>query len=899
MEKKEATVSQIKSVAIALNGSLSDLLNRAKSSHKEVNEVTKMLGERENLLKKSAKTAKEVKTVEAEVSKQIPSSEDVKVAEQKIEEEKLRVAEELKQKQKLLEAEEAKKAEELAKAEEALRIQKETEAREAQERAKLEEEERARQAERERIERLKRESDAREAAERAKREAQKQPTVRSFTPRQPNTRKKEFVPGEKREQYKPGEKPVRQQGDRTRPQDGTRKFADQNARPTATKPSITKAPKEVAFIPKDNSKNNFNKKKSDGKSYDDKRGVNKKSAMRGVVNVSDFDENKTGYRKVRTKKNKSDVVESRIKVDKAVITKEIIPLKELSEKLGVSAVEITKLLFKEGIIKTINDSIDFDTAGFVAAGLGIELELKLEKTAEEVLSENFTDEGDNEEDLIVRPPVVTVMGHVDHGKTSLLDYIRSTHVTDGEAGGITQHIGAYQVNTHGSLITFLDTPGHAAFTAMRARGAQVTDVAVIVVAADDGIMPQTIEAINHAKSAGVTIIIAANKIDKPHANIDKVRQQLSERGVLVEDWGGDVIMVPVSAKTGEGVDKLLDMILLEAEMKELKANPNRLAKGAVIEAKLDKGKGPVATILVQNGTLKTGDYIVAGTVTGKVRAMFDDKGKMVKVAPPSTPVSVLGLEEVPNAGDLIFAVAEDKLMKLVAEERRNKEREDMLRRSEKVTLDDLFSKISDGQLKNLNIIIKADVQGSVEAVKQSLIELSNDEVKVNVVHAGVGAINETDVMLADSANSIIIGFNVRPDSKSKTLAERQKVDIKLYRVIYDAIEEIKAAMKGMTAPKYTDIYMGKAEVRETFKITGVGMVAGSYVTDGKILRSAKLRIYRNDVMICEGNVLQLKRFKDDVKEVAQGYECGISIENFNDIKVGDFIECYVVEQVKD
>lgn len=897
MEKKEATVSHIKSVAIALNGSLSDLLNRAKSSHKEVNDITKMLGEKENALKKAAKQSKEA---------QIKREQDTIVDEEKKkQDEKLRLEEEARIEKERQEKAKISEAEELAKAE-ALRIQQEKAAEEAKEaakeaekQAKLEAEERAKQAEKERIERLKRESDAREAAERAKREAQKQPSVRTFTPRQPQQQKREFVPGDKRQPRQQGDRPIRQQGDRSYSQDGaSRKPSDQNARPQAIRPMPGKKPQEIAFIPKDNNKN-FNKKKSDGKNYDDKRAVNKKSQMRGVVNVSDFDEDKSGYRKVRTKKAKSDVVESRIKVDKAVITKEIIPLKELSEKLGVSAVEITKLLFKEGIIKTINDSIDFDTAGFVAAGLGIELELKLEKTAEEVLNENFSDDVDNEEDLIVRPPVVTVMGHVDHGKTSLLDYIRSTHVTDGEAGGITQHIGAYQVSTHGSLITFLDTPGHAAFTAMRARGAQVTDIAVIVIAADDGIMPQTIEAINHAKSAGVTIIIAANKIDKPHANIDRVRQQLSERGVLVEDWGGDVMLVPVSAKTGEGVDKLLDMILLEAEMKELKANPKRLAKGAVIEAKLDKGKGPVASILVQNGTLRTGDYIVAGTSTGKVRAMFDDKGKMVKEAPPSTPVSVLGLEEVPNAGDLIFAVAEDKLMKLVAEERRNKEREEMIRRSEKITLDDLFSKISDGELKNLNIIIKADVQGSVEAVKQSLTELSNDEVKVNVVHAGVGAINETDVMLADSTNSIIIGFNVRPDTKAKTLAERQKIDVKLYRVIYDAIEEIKAAMKGMSAPKFTDIYMGKAEVRETFKITGVGMVAGSYVTDGKILRSAKLRIYRNDVMICEGNVLQLKRFKDDVKEVAQGYECGISIENFNDIKVGDYIECYVVEQVKD
>ena len=880
MEKKEATVSNIKGVVSALNGSVQELLTRAKSAKKEVNDITKKLGEKEN----SARKAKAVSEASVKHTEEV-TTEDVPV----IKQEQIKQEEELKEKARISEAEELARAEEE-------RIAKEKAEREAKERAEQEAKEAAIQAEKERIERLKRESDAREAAERAKIAASKQPSVRSYIPKQ--GQKREYTPFDKRNQVKPGERPARQPGDRTRPDGaGFKKAGDQGQRPLGARPVLNKKPQEVAFIPKEANKT-FTKKKSD-KSYDDKRVVNKKSAMRGVVSVSDFDEDKSGYRKVRTKKNKSDVVESRIKVDKAVITKEIIPLKELSEKLGVSAVEITKLLFKEGIIKTINDSIDFDTAGFVAAGLGIELELKLEKTAEDVLNEGFSDEVDKEDDLITRPPVVTVMGHVDHGKTSLLDYIRSTHVTDGEAGGITQHIGAYQVSTHGSLITFLDTPGHAAFTSMRARGAQVTDIAVIVIAADDGIMPQTEEAINHAKSAGVSIIIAANKIDKPHANVDKLRQQLADRGLLVEDWGGDIIMVPVSAKTGEGVDKLLDMILLVAEMKELKANPNRRAKGAVIEAKLDKGKGPVASILVQNGTLKTGDYVVAGTSTGKVRAMFDDKGKMVKEATPSMPVSVLGLEEVPNAGDIIFAVAEDKLMKLVAEERKNKEREEMIRRSEKVTLDELFSKISDGQLKNLNIIIKADVQGSVEAVKQSLTELSNDEVKINVIHAGVGAINETDVMLADSTNSIIIGFNVRPDSKAKTLAERQKIDVKLYRVIYDAIDEIKAAMKGMSAPKYQDIYMGKAEVRDTFKITGVGMVAGCYVTDGKILRSAKLRIYRNDVMICEGNVLQLKRFKDDVKEVAQGYECGISIENFNDIKVGDFIECYVVELQKD
>ena len=654
----------------------------------------------------------------------------------------------------------------------------------------------------------------------------------------------------------------------------------------------------IDFIPKPETKGS-SKKRADGKSYDDKRAINKKSAMKGQVSVADFDENKTGYRKLRVKKNKEEVAEQRIKIEKAVISKEIIPLKELSEKLGITAVEISKMLFKEGIIKTINDSIDFDTAEFIAAGLGIELELKAEKTAEEVLSDVVSDDADDAAKLIKRPPVVTVMGHVDHGKTSLLDYIRSAHVTDSEAGGITQHIGAYSVTLNGEVITFIDTPGHAAFTSMRARGAQVTDIAVIVVAADDGIMPQTIEAINHAKAAGVSIIVAANKIDKPHSDVDRLRQQLSEHDLLVEEWGGDIIMVPVSAKTGEGVDSLLESILLVAEMKELKANPDRKAKGTIIEAKLDKGKGPLASVLVQNGTLRTGDFVVAGTTTGKVRGMFDDKGRIVKEAGPSVAVSIIGLEEVPNAGDSIFAVEEEKLSKLVAAERKNKEREEMLRSTEKVSLDDLFSKISDGNVINLNIIIKADVQGSVEAVKQSLTELSNDEVKINVIHAAVGAINDTDVMLADSSNSIIIGFNVRPDAKAKEHAERSKIDVKLYRIIYEAIDDVKSAMKGMLAPKFRDVYLGKAEVRETFRISGVGTVAGCYVVDGKISRSAKLRIYRDDVMICEGNVQQLKRFKDDVKEVAQGFECGMSIENFNDIKIGDFIECYIVEKIND
>lgn len=690
------------------------------------------------------------------------------------------------------------------------------------------------------------------------------------------------------------------------PTDGRR---PQGVRPAGDKPfgnrpaggqkpfgtGVGKKPVEVSYVPKDTGKSFGNKKKSSEKSYDDKKAINKKSLAKGQVSVEDFDENKSGYRKLRVKKDKSGKEQSQtVKIEKAVINKDIIPIKELSEKLGISAIEITKKLFKEGIMKTINDSVDYDTAGVIAADLGIELELKMDKTAEEALAEAF-DTQDEAENLVKRPPVVTVMGHVDHGKTSLLDKIRSANVTSTEAGGITQHIGAYTVSLNGEKITFLDTPGHAAFTAMRARGAQITDIAVLVVAADDGIMPQTIEAIHHAKAAGVSIIVAANKIDKPQANIERLKQQLADQSVLIEEWGGDVAFVPVSAKTGEGIDNLLETILLTADVKELKANPNRMAKGAIIEAKLDKGKGPMATVLIQNGTLHTGDNLVAGTITGRVRAMIDDKGRNVKEAGPSMAVSILGFEDVPNAGDSIYAVEQDKLSKLVAQERKNKERENMIKQSQKVTLDDLFSKISDGNLKVLNLLIKADVQGSVEAVKQSLTELSNEEVKVNVIHAAVGAINETDVMLADSSNAIIIGFNVRPDANAKALSERSKVEIKLYRIIYEAIDDVKNAMKGLVTPKTQEIYMGKAEVRQTFRITGVGMVAGCYVTEGKIVRNGKLRIYRDDVMICEGNVNQLKRFKDDVKEVSQGFECGISIENFNDIKIGDFIESYIIE----
>ena len=707
----------------------------------------------------------------------------------------------------------------------------------------------------------------------------------------------------RRNEFVPESKPERPARKEYRPAAGSQTGGFNRSKPDF-KPGFKKPQGQTyvapAVIPGADKRGGAKKKTSGEKSYEEKHSLNKRALIRNNVDIDDFDENKTGYRKFRPVKKAKDKQESgAIKIEKAVINTEIIPLKVLSEKIGITAAEITKRLFKEGIMKTINDSIDFDTAAFIADDVGVELELKLDKTAEDALKEGYGEEAADPAKLVTRSPVVTVMGHVDHGKTSILDRIRKTNVTAGEAGGITQHIGAYQVSFGKSSITFLDTPGHAAFTAMRARGAEVTDIAVLVVAADDGIMPQTVEAINHAKAANVPIIVAVNKIDKPEANIERIKTQLTDNGLLPEEWGGDAIICPVSAKTGEGIDNLLASINLVAEMKELKADPTRKAKGVVIEAKLDQSKGPIATILVQNGTLRVSDSVIVGTVTGKIRAMVDDKGRRVASAGPSTPVSVMGLDEVPNAGDILFAAPEEKLLKLVAEERKNKERENMIKSAGKVTLDDVFNRIAEGEVKGLNLIVKADVQGSVEAVKQSLEKLSNDEVKVNVIHAAVGAIKESDIMLAESSNAIIIGFNVRPDANARQIAERSGVDIKLYRVIYEAIEDVEKALKGMLAPKFTEVYLGKAEVREVFKISGVGQVAGCYVTEGKILRSGKLRIYRDDVMICEGNVLQLKRFKDDVKEVAQGYECGISIEKFNDIKVGDFIESYQVEENKE
>ena len=681
---------------------------------------------------------------------------------------------------------------------------------------------------------------------------------------------------------------------------GYRPRAERPARPAGPRPAggrpagaspVAAAP----VLPKE--KSAPPKKKTYDKTYVEKKPVSKRTLVRQQgMTVEDFDENKSGYRKLRTpKKQKKQEIQA-VKIDHAVVTTQEIPLKVLSEKLGISAVEISKRLFKEGIMKSINDSIDYDNAALLAADMGIDLEYKPEKTAEDMLRDTVVTEEDGA-NLVPRAPVVTVMGHVDHGKTSLLDKIRSTSVTAGEAGGITQSIGAYTVTAKGKQITFIDTPGHAAFTAMRARGAQVTDIVVLVVAADDGIMPQTVEAINHAKAANVPIIVAMNKMDKPEVNPDRVRQGLIEQNLVPEEWGGDTMIVPVSAKTGKGIDELLDAINLEAEMLELKANPDRPAKGTIIEAQLDKGKGPVASIIVQNGTLHTGDNILSGTTMGRVRAMFDDKGRAVKAAGPSMAVSVLGLEDVPNAGDSIVAV-DQSLMKQVQEERKNKERESMIKEQARVTLDDVFAQVEEGKIKTLNLIVKGDVQGSVEAVKQSLEKLSNEEVRVKVIHAAAGAINESDVMLADSANAIIIGFNVRPDANARKLAESSKVDVRSYRIIYELIDDMEAALKGMLSPKTREVLTGKCEVRQTFNITGVGTVAGCYVTEGVIRRGGRLRIYREDIMICEGGVRQLKRFKDDVKEVAKGYECGCSIDGFNDIKVGDIIECYVTEEVK-
>ena len=574
---------------------------------------------------------------------------------------------------------------------------------------------------------------------------------------------------------------------------------------------------------------------------------------------------------------------------------ETVTIKELADKMKIPAAQIIKKLFLEGKMLNVNSDITYDEAEEIALEYDILCE---HEVVVDVIEEMLKEEEEKEEDLQPRPPVVCVMGHVDHGKTSILDAIRKTSVTSGEAGGITQHIGAYVVEVSGQKITFLDTPGHEAFTAMRLRGAQSTDIAILVVAADDGVMPQTIEAINHAKAAEIDIIVAINKIDKPSANIDRVKQELTEYGLIAEDWGGTTIMVPVSAHTGEGLQDLLDMILLDAEVKELKANPNRKGRGLILEAQLDKGRGPVATVLVQKGTLNVGDNVTVGTAFGKIRAMIDDKGRRVKKAGPSTPVEILGLNEVPQAGEVFIATDTEKEARTMAETFIATKREKMLADTKsKLSLDGLFDQIQAGQIKDLNIIVKADVQGSVEAVKQSLAKLSNDEVAVKVIHGGVGAINESDVTLASASNAIIIGFNVRPDNQAKIIAEQEKVDLRLYRVIYNAIEDIEAAMKGMLEPTFEEKIIGHAEVRQTYKVSGVGTIIGGYVQDGKIVRNCKVRLLRDNVVIHEGELASLKRFKDDVKEVNSGYECGMSFEKYNDIKEGDQIEAFVMEEV--
>ena len=568
---------------------------------------------------------------------------------------------------------------------------------------------------------------------------------------------------------------------------------------------------------------------------------------------------------------------------------------ELASRMKKTGAEVVKCLMKNGVMASLSQMIDFDTASFVAEELGCKVEKEVVVTIEEKLIDDHKDSAD---ELQPRAPVVVVMGHVDHGKTSLLDYIRNAHVASGEAGGITQHIGAYQVQIKGKPITFLDTPGHEAFTSMRARGAMITDIAILVVAAEDGIKPQTIESINHAKAAEIPIIVAINKMDKPDANPERIKQQLTEYGLVAEDWGGDTIVCPISAKTGMGIDNLLEMVALTAEVAELKANPNRAASGAVVEARLDKGRGPIATLLVQNGTLHQGDIIIAGTAVGRVRAMMSDKGQKLTTAGPSVPVEITGLGEVPEAGAHFNAVADERLARELVEQRKEEEKRKANAPITKVSLEDLFSQIQAGEMKNLNIIVKADVMGSVEAVKASLEKISNDEVRVRVIHGAVGAINESDVMLAATSNAIIVGFNVRPDAAARDSAARNHVDMRMYRVIYDAIDEIEAAMKGMLAPKFREAIIGHAEIRQTYKVSSGGTVAGCYVTDGKIQRACDVRIVRDGIVVHEGHLASLQRFKDSVKEVAQGYECGLSFEKYNDIKVGDIVEAYVMEQIE-
>jgi len=618
-----------------------------------------------------------------------------------------------------------------------------------------------------------------------------------------------------------------------------------------------------------------------------KQKLHQRSAQRGKPFMSRKDKEIAKMKKLEMERQRRQKLDITLPVE--------ISVGDLALRLKVQASEVIKRLMGIGVMASVSEIIDYDTAAMIAIEIGAKVSPEIVVTLEDRLFDETLDADDMLEE---RPPIVVVMGHVDHGKTSLLDYIRDTSVTAGEAGGITQHIGAYQVGVKDKKITFLDTPGHAAFTSMRARGANITDIAILVVAADDGIMPQTIEAINHAKEAGVATIIAINKIDKPTANPDRIKQELTEHGLVIEDWGGDTICVEVSAKTGAGIDHLLEMVQLVADMKELKANPDKMARGTVIEARLDKGRGPVATVLVQNGTLHVGDIIIAGMSLGRVRVMHDDHGERLEEAGPSTPVEITGLGDVPQAGDVFNAVEDEKLARELVEKRRHETKEEQFKTFSKVTLDNLFDHISEGDIKELPIIVKADVQGSVEALKQSLEKIENEEVRVRVIHGGVGAVSESDVMLANASNAIIVGFNVRPDPLAKDVAERDGVDIRLYRIIYDAIDEVKDALKGMLAPKFREVDIGRAEVRQVYKISSIGTIAGCYVLSGKITRSAKIRVVRDGIIIADDELDSLKRFKDDVKEVAAGYECGLALEKFNDIKEGDIIEPFIMEEVK-
>ena len=724
--------------------------------------------------------------------------------------------------------------------------------------------------------------------------------------------KSEEKSAEKKEAAKPAQKPA--PAKEAKPAAKTEKPAAK-AQTQAAKPAEDKQPK------KKNDKPMQSRTKGERRTVDTRAGnveldkyneryENIAPANNGMqsdksVNKQKLKQRSTQYRKqgMRSSRRETEAQRlARIAAERAkkpqIVVKipDEIVVSDLAAMLKMTAAEVVKKLFSLGVMATVNQVIDYDTAAIVATELGAKAEKEVVVTIEDRI---IDDSDDSAEDLSPRDPVVVVMGHVDHGKTSLLDAIRHTDVTATEAGGITQHIGAYRVDLNGQKITFLDTPGHAAFTSMRARGAQATDIAVLVVAADDGIMPQTIEAINHAKAAGVDIIVAINKMDKPGATTDRIMQQLTEYDLIPEEWGGDTICVPVSALTGMNIDKLLESILLVAEMKELKANPNRAAKGIVIEARLDRNRGPIATLLVQNGTLHSGDIIVAGTSVGRVRVMVDDKSRKVKEAGPSVPVEIMGLAEAPQAGDAFDAVSDERLARELVEQRKQKQKEEQFKSFEKVTLENLFSSLKEGELKELDIIVKADVQGSVEAVKQSLEKLSNDEVRVKIIHGGVGAINESDVMLANASNAIIVGFNVRPDPVAAQNAERDGVDIRCYRIIYDCIDEIEAAIKGMLAPKFREVQQGRAEVRQVVKISSVGNIAGCYVLSGKVTRNSKIRVVRDGIVITEDEISSLRRFKDDVKEVAQNFECGIGLAKFNDIKEGDIFEAFTIEEYRD